>query len=393
MIGSMRIIVLTSLYPSAECPREGIFAERRWLSMRDRGHEVEVLQPVPYCPPGISGPRSRFRRIADRERRSGIQVTRPRYLHIPGAAIGNARRFARAGSRAAAALAPELVVCDYAWPAAAACARLKNSGASVVVSARGSDVLIASSSKRLRRVFAENLQAADGWCGVAQHLVDALDQLAEASGRGWLTPNGVDTELFQLGDRGEARIDLKIPTDGPLLLNVGHLIPRKDPLLALEAFRFVRSRHPQARLVYVGEGELRPELESKIDSSGLAGQVGLVGDVAPEQLAKWFAAADLLLLCSSFEGRPNVVLEALASGRPVVATAARGTSELLEPVRPEFVVDSRRPEVIGDRVLDVMENRPESRTLRDLVADEDWDSAARRLERCLDAACARRSDS
>src|SRR5262245_43422465 len=99
----LRIEVVTSLYPSEVHPVEGVFAERRWLEMLARGHEVRVTQPLPLASTWL--PRARWRalaRIPAHENRGGIPVERPRYLHLPGRARANATAFARAALRALA---------------------------------------------------------------------------------------------------------------------------------------------------------------------------------------------------------------------------------------------------------------------------------------------------
>lgn len=98
----MRIEVLTSLFPSLPRPWEGLFAERRWAGMRARGHEVHVVQPLPFATRFL--PLARWRALAEvpaHETRAGLEVERPRYLHLPGRARGNAA----ASSRAARAFA------------------------------------------------------------------------------------------------------------------------------------------------------------------------------------------------------------------------------------------------------------------------------------------------
>ena len=96
----MNIEVLTSLYPSPPRPFEGIFAERRWTGMRERGHQVRVTHPLPRTPgPFARGAWAEIRRMPAREERAGIRIERPRYLHLPGRALRNARRFQRVGLR------------------------------------------------------------------------------------------------------------------------------------------------------------------------------------------------------------------------------------------------------------------------------------------------------
>ena len=263
----MRIEVLTSLWPSPPRPYEGIFAERRWLGMLNRGHEVGVVHPQPLAPALACGRWGEIRRMPRRELRHGLVVVRPRYLHLPGRARANAHRFARAGLRALLTRSrPDVVVADYAWPAAAVAPRLAELGLPCVVSGRGSDVLEVAGEAGLGGELAEFLRAAGHWCGVSDELVRALDELGGAPGRGRLVPNGVDLERFTPAPRAVARTRLGLAPDGALVLVVGHLIPRKDPLLALAAF--ARGAPPDARCAFLGRGPLAGELERAIRREG-----------------------------------------------------------------------------------------------------------------------------
>ncbi|MEM9803606.1 MAG: glycosyltransferase, partial [Planctomycetota bacterium] len=193
----MRIGVLTSLYPSPERPFFGIFAERKWTGMAARGHEVRVVVPVPWAPrilaPVLSGERALHARVPSRETRSGIPVARPRYLHVPRRAAGNARRFAEAARAAftgGSDARPDVVVCDYAWPAAAAVAPLAADGLPAVVNGRGSDVLQVRDVPDLRGLLAAGLTDAAAVTAVSQDLLDAMVELGGARTLAALTPNG-----------------------------------------------------------------------------------------------------------------------------------------------------------------------------------------------------------
>lgn len=381
----MKIGVLTSLYPFPEAPFQGIFAARKWEGMVQRGHDVQVVVPVPHAPrvlaPLFSEEQARLGRVPREELRSGVRVVRPRYLHLPRAAAANARRFAAAGRRAA----PEGVdawVFDYAWPAAAAAFV----DAPVVVNGRGSDVLQVRQVPALEPVLAAGLARADALTAVSQDLLDAMGELrAKGGGDGAaprvLIPNGVDEAHFSPGDRGEARARLGVAgTDGPLVVVVGHLIPRKDPLLALEAFARAGAR--DARLAFVGRGELEGEVRGRAAALGLGARVDLVGERPPEELVDWYRAASALLLTSSREGRPNVVLEALSTGCPVLATDAGGTSEIV-PDHGRMLARDRDPAAIGAQLRDLLENPPASEGLRASVADLSWKGSLDALEELL----------
>lgn len=382
----MRIAVLTSLYPSPPRPFEGVFAEVRWQGMRARGHEVFVTQPVPLAPgPFLFGKWSEIARMPRREERGGVPVTRPRYFHVPGRARVNAARFARVGVRRLVVERPDVAVLDYAWPAAAAAPLLAELGIPAVVTGRGSDVLQVADEAGLGEELGEYLRAASAYCGVSRDLVRAMDAIADEPGHGRLVANGVDLERFRPRERGAARASLGLPPGVPLVLVAGHLIERKDPLLALRVFE--AGAPSDALCVFVGRGRLRGQLELAVRERELGGRVRVVGEVPPEGLALWYAACDLLLLTSRREGRPNVVLEALASGRAVLATDAGGTRELVEPWAGRMLAPDRDPRTMGGMLRGLLEDPPAPEELRASVEHLSWERSFEALEELLGEAC------
>jgi glycosyltransferase involved in cell wall biosynthesis len=131
------------------------------------------------------------------------------------------------------------------------------------------------------------------------------------------------------------RADLKriwrIPPEHKLVLAVGRLVPAKNHALAIQAFAEV----DDATLVIVGEGPLRGELEEEARRAGVHDRVVFAG-LRPDARAL-IGAADAIVVSSRSEGLPMVVLEALAAGTPVVATAVRGVREILEDERNALV--------------------------------------------------------
>ena len=382
----MRIGVLTSLYPCPERPFEGIFAERKWLGLMDRGHHVTLAHPVPWGPrwlaPFLGDGRAYLARIPRVERRGGIEVRRPRFGHLPGRSAGNAARFAAAGVRAlmgAGTEALDVVVCDYAWPAAAAVGPLRRAGVPVLVNGRGSDVLQVRDVPGLGESLAGGLADANGYTAVSQDLLDAMVELGGPKPIQALTPNGVDAAHFTPGPRAAARRRLGQGSEGSLVLCVGHLIERKDPLLALGAF--AAAAPSDARLVYVGRGPLSDAVEREARALGIGERVSLLGERPPEELVDWYRAADLLLLTSHREGRPNVVLEALSSGCPVLATRAGGTGELVAD--PRMLCMGRSPEVLGEMLAVLLASPPRPEELRQSVQHLTWAASLDALEGVL----------
>lgn len=137
-------------------------------------------------------------------------------------------------------------------------------------------------------------------------------------GRLTVVPNGVDTEFFQprAGDQAPGP---------PVLLCVARLVPDKDHDTLLAAFAQLTARHPGAELRLVGSGPRRPALKHKVQELGLSGQVKFLPttkDVRP-----LYQKADIFVLSSVAEALPNVILEAMAAGLPVVATRVGGVPE------------------------------------------------------------------
>lgn len=391
----MRIAVLTSLYPSPDAPFEGIFAARKWEGMAARGHDIEVVAALPWAPrllaPLLSAERARVARAPRRETRAGIPVRRPRYIHVPRGGASNAGRFASAGLGEVLRRdvpRPDAVVLDYAWPAAAAAPALAKQGTPTVINGRGSDVLQVRDVPALRASLARGLAAASALTAVSQDLLDAMGDLRAEADAGSverpavLTPNGVDGAAFAPGEREAARERVGASSAGELVLVVGHLIERKDPLLALRAFH--AAGQSEARLVFVGRGPLEGAIAEEVQRLGLQDRVTMAGERPPEELVHWYRAADAMLLTSSREGRPNVVLEALSSGCPVLATDAGGTAEVV-PDHDRMLARTRDAAAIGQMLSDLLDSPPAADTLRGAVEPLSWAASLDALEELLAA--------
>ena len=141
--------------------------------------------------------------------------------------------------------------------------------------------------------------------------------------------NGSDLRRFDPRRTAPAgvRQSLGFGDGDPVLVVVGRLEAQKGHAVLLEALAVVRQTFPSVRLVCVGEGTLRGELEARAAALGLAGAVRFVGQQA--NIPDWFALADVTVLPSLYEGLPLVAIESLACGRAMVATAVDGTPEVV----------------------------------------------------------------
>jgi glycosyltransferase involved in cell wall biosynthesis len=180
-------------------------------------------------------------------------------------------------------------------------------------------------------------------------------------------PNGVDPALFQPRDRAAARRALGLPEDGCYLLTVGSLSTRKGVHLVLAALAALAKagRFLDLRYLVVGgagaEGAEGEALRRQAAELGLGERVVFAGPRRRDELPDWYNAADLFVLPSSLEGCPNVVVEALACGTPVIATPAGGTRQLLADPESGVILPERTAAAVAQGVAAAL-SRPWART-------------------------------
>jgi len=162
-------------------------------------------------------------------------------------------------------------------------------------------------------------------------------------------------EFLKTYDGASKRRELGIPEDAMLIGNVARLAPEKGHIFCLEAFKMVVDRFPKAKLLIVGDGILRPDIEAKIRESGLIGSVIMAGhrDDVPEILA----SLDISLHTSIWEGAPRAVVEAMLMGKPIVATRVGGIPELIEDGVTGILIPSNDKERLLKAVTTLINDR------------------------------------
>jgi len=142
--------------------------------------------------------------------------------------------------------------------------------------------------------------------------------------------NGVDLELFQKSSEQEImalKEELSLKTVENIILTVGRLEPQKNHELLINSFGKLLNKHPNSVLLIAGEGKLRIPLEKQVKDLGLTQNIRLLG--VRKDIPKLLSMADAFVLASKYEGMPNVVIEAMASAIPVIATSVGGTPEII----------------------------------------------------------------
>ena len=331
----MRVLVLSATFPSAAEPTRGTFIFERIRRLAERC-DVVVVAPVPWFPFNRWIRRAQST-LPAMETVGGLTVYHPRVFSIP--------RYAKCLDAAlyALCLLPflarlrrrfpfDVVDAHFEYPDAVAGTLLgRLLGCPVVVTLRGK--LIRAAGYRLHRPQLRwMLQRADRVVAVSDYLKRAAEALGIAGSRVRVLRNGVDARRFAPMDQVEARRICGLPADRPILLTVAGLEAHKGQHTVVEALPELLRQHPDLLYVLVGAGHkgdsFARDLRATVERLGLGEHVRFVGTRPHAELRPWFCAADLFVLLTKSEGWPNVILESLACGLPVVATRVGGVPEI-----------------------------------------------------------------
>jgi len=377
----LRVLTFTTLYPSAARPRHGIFVETRLSHFRRRtGAEVRVVAPVPWFPSAAPrfGAYALYARTPQHEVRDGVHVYHPRYLTVPLLGMySQPFALAQGAARIIGALLSEgfdfdLIDAHYLYPDCVAAAMLaKKFGKPLVMTARGSDVNLLMQFRLPRHMVLRAARQAHAIVTVSAALKSRLVEFGVDSSHVRVLRNGVDTDIFRPVPVATARAELGLDA-GPVFVDVGNLVPEKGHDLVIDAVAAI----PDAMLLIVGEGPERERLDRHARERDVAHRVRFLPVRTQRELPTVYSAADALVLASSREGWPNVVLEAMACGTPVVATDVGGVPEIITNPDVGSVVAERSGTALADAMRRLLATPRNREALAGYAARFGWNETA-----------------
>jgi glycosyltransferase involved in cell wall biosynthesis len=228
---------------------------------------------------------------------------------------------------------------------------------------------------------------ADGWA--AEHLPAIVGREVDH------VPKGVDTDRFRPEGRDErAALGLEGKT---VVLVVSRLVPIKNVALAIDAMMLASRELPELTMLIVGDGPQQGALAAKVAASGLTGRVRFAGRVPHEELPAWYRSAHLFVLPSEFDNSPNVVLEAMSSGLPLVATDVGGLRQYVQPSVNGDLVPLNAPGQLAAAIVrfasdSALARRIGRRNREDAVSRHSWAQSALRLRGVYQRVISRKAD-
>ncbi|MBK8992662.1 MAG: glycosyltransferase [Gammaproteobacteria bacterium] len=385
------VLVIASLFPSANRPVAGLFIRERMFRVAER-MPLAVISPQPWFP--FQGLIRRFRPNyrppqPNHELQQGIDVWFPRFLSLPGVArwldgffmalscLAVVRRLRRERGI-------NLLDAHFAYPegyAATLLGRWLN--LPVTITLRGTEVPLARDPGRRKRML-HAIRDASQVFAVADSLKRHVVSLGADPDKVRVVGNGVDCHKFFPIDRAAAREQLGLPQDAKILVSVGGLVERKGFHRVIELLPDLLMRFPDLHYVVVGgacpEGDLTQVLKDLVARLGLGERVHFLGAIAPEALHKPLSASDVFVLSTANEGWANVFLEAMACGLPVVTTEVGGNAEVVCDESLGSITPFGDADALKSAIADALARDWDRERIIEYARENSWDTRVEILE-------------
>ncbi len=380
----MRVLTFTSLYPNKIDPRHGIFVKNR-MTYFDQIENIsrKVIAPVQYFPLLGLFPRGKFHRynqVPKMEIQRDITVYHPRYMTIPGTSlIDAAGAMVSAADKILPTIYPDqgtfdLVDGHYLYPDGVAAYKIAQKyDKPLILTARGSDVNFWMAQAAQKEKILPALNYASKIICVSAALKNRLIEHGIPADKITVIMNGVDRAIFNANQRPVRA--------GKYLLSIGNLVPLKGHEYILRAL----AKLPDEKLIIIGSGPLDAHLKKLAQRLNIVSSVTFLPNIPHDELADYYRNAKCTILMSSMEGMPNVILESLACGTPVIATNVGGISEVVTKDNG-ILITERKTDALTDALKTALPHTWNHKQISSDMSHLDWHETARQLHLCFEQA-------
>ena len=349
----LKIAVITRNFPSSAEPWQGRPAYQTLRELARRA-DVRVFYPNPGYPSLLKPRGQSFSKLEPSSDSPDVKVDYYDYPALPVVSRPlNGWMAARVLLPHIRSFAPDLIFSYFLYPEGYAAMKLgKTLSLPVVARSMGSDINRISdpiTARHTRTVLRE----VDFLVMVSRDLRDKALAMGASADRICTMVNGCDTSVFHVRDRLQARERLRIDSAAKAVVYIGRTDVNKGVRELVEAAVSLHSGAPDLHVFLVGGGPDAAIVQNKIEVNGASGYVHALPACAFDDVAVWMAAADLVTLPSYMEGCPNVVLEALACGRPMVTTNVGGIPEVMSDTCGSLV-PPRNPGALAQALASVL---------------------------------------
>jgi glycosyltransferase involved in cell wall biosynthesis len=321
----IRVLAITNLFPNNKEPMKGVFNKQQFLELK-KHCEIKVIAPVQW---------HRCAGIIRNEIIDGIEVHHPCFFTIPGfgrslngfffyfSLICKVKELRKNFKF-------DLILAFWAYPDGFGSFLLaKSFKKPLIIKAGGSDINYNTQYPLRRRLISYALRNSNKVISVSNALKKHMVEIGVPENKIFVNPNGVNTALFHPMPKDYCREKLKLSLNSKIILFVGNLVPVKGVNYLIDAFAKLDRNGADLKLLIAGSGGLKASLEGQAVKLGIKEKVLFYGKQGHEDISSYINACDVFCLPSINEGCPNVVLEALACGKPVVASRVGGIPDMI----------------------------------------------------------------
>ncbi len=349
----IKILVLSHMYPNKTCMTNGIFIHNQIKHLHRAGCDVKVISPVPYSPKLLwFKPKWRsYGQVPHSDRIDKIPIYYPRYINLPGtwfrriACWSNYVGIRCAIDKLVESFKPHIIHAHTATPSGYVALMLsKKYNIPLVCSLRGSDINVYPHYDNLSMHFTKQvLSRSNRIVSVSSSLKTAAEKLAVPKENIKVVYNGCDLNTFTFNHEYHRiyRNKLNISEKDKVITFVGELKENKGVYELIGAFKNLLMHHQKLHLLLVGEGSEHSNLKQIITVDNLENRVHFIGNKPHNEIANWLSVSDIFVLPTHYEGLPNVVLEAMSCGLPVVASNVGGIPEIIESGKNGILTKSK----------------------------------------------------
>ncbi|MBI5678389.1 MAG: glycosyltransferase family 4 protein [Planctomycetes bacterium] len=372
----MKILILTDLFPSKEEPTLGVFIYELSKAISCK-NQVIIIHPQIWNPLGVI-----FRKKDNYYAHfNDIEVYRPRLFVLPK----GDRLFLRAFvffltalplvARLRRKFCFDFIHAHMACPAGFAAILLGIIFRKpVIVTAHGSDIHSFPKHFFLKQLVIFTLKRATMVVAVSHSLKDLILKMVNIQNKLFIIRNGSRPEVFFPIYKTNSRERLSLPINKKIILFIGSLIPRKGVDVLLRAFACMNKK--DVILLLIGKGDSEPELKALTKELHIETQVYFIGSKKHDEIPLWLNACDVFCLPSHHEGFPTVIVEALACGRPVVATKVDGVPEAITNNTIGMLVEPNNTEELAAALNKALEKEWDYQAIAEYGKRFSWDTIA-----------------
>ena len=385
----LRVLLFTNLFPNPVDQTRGIFTEQLARELMEIS-DVTVVCPLPWFPRWSFLRRFprwyEFAEVPTVYSVNGVQVHSPKYLILPRISEPLLGMLMCVGSfltvRKLHRQTPfDVINSMWLYPDSVAAGWIaKLLGIPMVPTALGCDVNRMLKESGKRNQILSMLGRSTSITAVSDALRDGMISNGVPETRIAIIPNGVNGKLFHIRDRQAVRPALGLPADKKVIVYVGRLSEEKGLPTLIEAARLLQKQRKDFLLCLVGDGPLMADLRARVDATDLAGSVRFLGQQSHAAIADWMGACDVFCLPSLREGCPNVVIEALSSGRPVVASRVGGIPDMVGAATGILPEAQDVEGFVNALRIALYERNWDEKVIADSMRGATWASAAKSYE-------------